>query len=75
MASMHHFINDDIIIDFKLPKLIQNVILELEELDKEEDYCYFDYSSALDNIAKSFYADGVLTKKQWELLAEKYNGG
>lgn len=39
----HHWINDDIVIDFPLPQSMLYLIEELEKLDAEEDYAYFNY--------------------------------
>ena len=44
----HHWINDDIVIDFPLPQSMLYLIEELEKLDAEEDYAYFNYAEALD---------------------------
>ena len=48
----HHWINDDIVIDFPLPQSMLYLIEELEKLDAEEDYAYFNYAEALDTGAK-----------------------
>lgn len=47
-----NWINDEIEIDFDVPKGVQDLINELEKLDDEEDYSYFNYSDALDCAAK-----------------------
>lgn len=68
------WIRDDVIIDFKVPKSIANLMLSLEELDKDEDYGYCNYYDALDDLAKECYIQGALTKEQWDRLLEKYGG-
>lgn len=70
----YHWINEDIVIDFPVPKSLLPIIAALEELDEKEDYCYFDWSEALDCSAKEFVVRGKLTKKQWDLLCAKYDG-
>ena len=47
---------------------------ELEKLDAEEDYAYFNYAEALDTGAKELYRRGTLTRKQWDQLCLKYDG-
>ena len=64
----HHWINDDIVIDFPLPQSMLYLIEELEKLDAEEDYAYFNYAEALDTGAKELYRRGTLTRKQWDQL-------
>lgn len=70
----HHWINDDIVIDFPLPQSMLYLIEELENLDAEEDYAYFNYAEALDTGAKELYRRGTLTRKQWDQLCLKYDG-
>lgn len=50
------------------------LIEELEKLDAEEDYAYFNYAEALDTGAKELYRRGTLTRKQWDQLCLKYDG-
>lgn len=70
----HNWIRDDIIIDFMIPKSLQEIIVILEQKDIEEDYDYFNYSEALDYGAKEYVYQGKLTKKQWDTLCLKYDG-
>lgn len=69
---MANWINEEIKIDFSLPKIIVNLIEDLERLNNEEDYAYFNYSETLDDVAKEFCVLGQLTKEQWNLLCLKY---
>ena len=73
-CKKHHWINDDIVIDFPLPQSMLYLIEELEKLDAEEDYAYFNYAEALDTGAKELYRRGTLTRKQWDQLCLKYDG-
>ena len=68
------WINKEIDIDFEVPKSLQNLIDELENLDDEENYAYFNYSEALDDGAKELVVKGKLTKEQWDLLCARYGG-
>lgn len=72
-SPKHHWINDDVIIDFPLPKSMLYLIEELEKLDAEENYAYFNYADALDVGAKELYVQGRLTRKQWDTLCLKYD--
>ena len=60
-VKKHHWINDDIVIDFPLP---QSMLY----------YAYFNYAEALDTGAKELYRRGTLTRKQWDQLCLKYDG-
>ena len=66
------WINNEIEIDFEVPKSLQNLIDKLEKYDAAEDYTYFNYSEALDDGAKELVVRGKLTKEQWDLLCAKY---
>lgn len=66
------WIRDDIEINFPLPEICRNIIKDLERFDLEENYAYDNLAETLDHVAKELYAEGVLTKKQWETLCAKY---
>ena len=70
----HNWINDEIELDFPVPKSLQYLIDRLEELDRTEDYSYFNVSEALDCGAKELMFQGKLTHAQWDLLCAKYDG-
>ena len=66
-------INDEIKIDFKVPRSIVHQIQELEKLDSEKNLLYFDYCDHLDILAKNAYAEGMITKKEWDTLLMRYD--
>lgn len=70
----YNWIDESIIIDFDIPKIMTNLILDMEQLDEEENYGYLNYCDALDDMAKEFYVQGKLTKAQWDTLVRKYGG-
>lgn len=70
----YNWINDEVKIDFPLPQILQDKVIELEQLDSEMDYFYFDVCEYLDDDAKLFYVDGVITKEQWDKLITRYDG-
>lgn len=70
----YNWIRDDVLIDFPIPKSLQELIKILEQMDAEMDYGYYDYSEALDCGAKEYVYQGKLTKKQWQTLCLKYDG-
>ena len=72
---MYNFINEQITIDFPLPKLMQNTIIEAEELDKQNNPEYFCVAEAIDVLAKQYVASGMWTKTQWDLICKKYPCG
>lgn len=59
-------------IDFKIPEILKEVVDKLEEADRNDDYSYDNYSNELSADAKNLYADGKLTKKQWNTLERRY---
>ncbi len=69
------WINKSIDINFEVPASIKEFMEILDRLNDDQDYCYFDYADLLDNTAKELVVRGVLSKKQWDTLNEKYGGG
>lgn len=68
----YHFINDEIIIDFELPSGIQQIIAVLEKLDQLNDSEYLSYASTLKATVAYYVEKGEITKKQQEILNQKY---
>ena len=54
MKKTYHWVNDDVKIDFKLPNMIQDLVDELEEMDQNEDWSYFDRCDLIENITQEF---------------------
>lgn len=73
IKKKYNWINDEVKIDFPLPKILQYQIEELEELDGKKDYLYFDRCDDLDIDAKNLYVEGVITKEQWNKLITRYD--
>lgn len=67
-----HWIDDTIKIDFPVPKAMQILMNECEQLDLDEDYAYFNYIETLDCDAKELVYRGILTEKQWDIINTKY---
>ena len=70
----YRWIKDEIEINFVLPKSALFIISELEKMDVNEDYGYFNYAEMLDHIAKEMVVQGELTQAQWDILCAKYDG-
>lgn len=70
----YNWIDESIVIDFDMPLIMKNLILDMEKLDEKEDYGYLNYCEALDDLAKEAYVQGWLTKAQWNMLVRKYGG-
>ena len=47
---------------------------DLERLDEEKDYCYFDWAEHLESVTKELYVLGEISKKQWDMICRKYEG-
>lgn len=70
---MRNFINEDIIIDFKVPSILQESIDIAEKADDENNIgLYYIYADNIDVVAKNCYVDGALTKEQWNQLTKRY---
>ena len=70
----HRWIDDAIIIDFKLTKIVMTIISKIEKYDEDnDDIMYMNKCDLLENITKDFVSNGYLTPKQRELLIQKYN--
>jgi len=67
-------IRKDVVIDFPLPELIRNTMMDTEKAFEEDgEYGpYMNWVDSLDNVCKGFYAGGVITKKQWDLIMSRY---
>ncbi len=69
---MSKWIDDQLVIDFPVPSSIRQLISELEKYGRQEDvYFYFDRSERLENAAKDYVYESVLTEEQRELLIQK----
>lgn len=68
----NNWINEDVIIDFEVPKSLQTLIELCEEANAKKDYSYFNYEEALDLGCKEFVTIGKMTKKQWDIIEERY---
>ena len=73
VMKKYTWINDEVKLDFPLPKILQNKIKLIEKLDAEQNELYFDECGYLDDDAKNLYAEGAITKKQWELIVTRYD--
>jgi len=66
------YVREDIIIDFPVPKILENTMQDAKDADDREDGTYDEWADTLDNICKACCADGLITQKQWERINEKF---
>lgn len=66
------WIEENVIIDFRIPRDWKNLIAELEKKDLAEDYSYFNLAELLDDLAKHAYGAGQISRSQWDKLRVKY---
>lgn len=66
------WIDESVIIDFKLPKDIQGIADLCEETDKNEDYAYDNWADLLDILCKEAVVQGHMTKRQWDTVVRRY---
>ena len=70
---MCNFINDNIIIDFKVPIALQELMDLAETADRENHLgTYIAYADAIDVSAKNCYAEDLITKEMWEKICMRY---
>lgn len=65
-------INDDIKIDFELPRLLKNTIEEAEELDKIGSVEYTAVADQIDVVCKGYVTTGHMTEEQWDIVTARY---
>ena len=69
----HNYIRDDIIIDFPLPRSLQQMIAEAEEYDEQKKIEFFCMADIIDTTCKNCYASGKITQEQWDIITTKYS--
>lgn len=69
----YNWVNDDVKIDFPVPKLIQEKIDELEKMDTEANDLYWDNCEYLDDTCKVMCMEGIISKKQWDVIVARYD--
>lgn len=72
IGNEYHEINDEIKIEFKMPEMLQNLILDAEIADRRNDGSYDNLADMIDVLCKNYYSDGILTLKQWETVVRRY---
>lgn len=72
VGNEYHEINDEIKIEFKIPEMLQNLIMDAEIADKRNDGSYDNLADMIDVLCKNYYSDGILTLKQWETVVRRY---
>lgn len=70
--KIYNEINDQVKIDFEVPEPLFHLMEDAEVADMKKDGSYDNYADAIDIWAKNYYADGVLSKKQWDTLVRRY---
>lgn len=73
----YHWVNNDVkIADFfdELPKVVQNLIIECEQMDAEENYAYVNLCESVEDVAKLFVPDGIIKKEHFNKICCRYWG-
>lgn len=69
------WIREEIVLDFDIPRVMQNEIAEAEQYDREGNLAlYLAVADGLDVLAKSYYASGRISERQWVDVCNKYPG-
>ena len=70
---VYHFINNDIDIDFKLSKTMQDLVDEAEKADILNDYgLYMNIADAIDSQGKKETSHHIIRESQWKKLTKRY---
>ena len=70
------WIDDSVVIDFKLPNSVKLLIQEIEEADINNDYgTFMNKVDALEGITKDSIYNGAITSKQRDILLKRYDTG
>jgi len=70
---VYHFINNEVEIDFELPKVIQNLVNDAEKADMLNDYELFsNIVDAIDVRAKKEVAHHRMRENEWKKLNKRY---
>lgn len=72
IPQTHRWINDQIIIDFRIPNSLNEFIKDMEKMDEEDNWGYVEYADTLDVMCKELYGSGYFTKEQWNVMMKKY---
>lgn len=67
-----HWVNEDIKIDFPISEGMKNTMEEAEQLDLEESVEYAAVADILDVMGKEAFVNGLITRKQWDTIVERY---
>lgn len=67
------WIDEEIVLDFEVPKLLKNTIEEIEQADIMQDKAEYNIlSDTIDVLSKNFCSAKILTQKQWDTICQKY---
>lgn len=72
MNKTFHAINDNVKITFKVPEILMNLMIDAEEADQINDGSYDNLADTIDVWAKNYYADGKLSREQWNTIVRRY---
>ena len=70
-----HNIRDEYKINFMVPEILKNLMLEAEEADMRNDGSYDNLADTIDVYAKNSCADGLITEAQWDYIVTRYPQG
>lgn len=65
-------IDHSVKIDFEVPDGLKELFDLVEEADLSNAGAYMALADTIDTCAKNCYAAGILTQRQWDLIAMRY---
>ncbi len=71
--SKFTWIDETIIVDFEIPKVLKNTIEEIEQADIMQNRAEYNIlSDTIDVLCKNYCSAKILTQKQWDTICQKY---
>lgn len=65
-------IHDEVKIDFEVPSVLQEILDMAEESDLSQDGNYYNLVETIFSLSKNLCADGIITRKQWDTILQRY---
>lgn len=71
-VNVEDWINRDVHLSFEPDGILKNLMEMAEKANDEGNWGYFNLADSIDIICKNLYADGKLTKHDWDTAVQRY---
>ncbi len=73
MKKKFQWVNESVVIDFPVSKVMRNTMEEAEQYDMENNVSEYNaVSEMIELFGKEGFVNGLYTKEQWQKLCERY---